>query len=251
MAWPNTRLLQEIYKVTDSFSWLHLTDFHYGLKGQGCLWPNLREPFLESLKSLHEKCGPWNAVLFTGDLVQAGKSEEFREMQANVLDPLWEKLGELGSGNAVLLAIPGNHDLDRPDPKGDNAAADRLLEKDGFEQIKEKFWDLSNQSYRRVISDAFASYGEWWKSAPHRVDNLYSGILPGDFSATIKRGARRIGIVGLNTTFLQLAGGDYKGRLVWDANQLHRVCHDNVDVWAKERFFRFKVRGLGFLTVLS
>jgi len=59
LTWPNTRLLQEIYKVTDSFSWLHLTDFHYGLKGQGCLWPNLREPFLESLKSLHEKCGPW------------------------------------------------------------------------------------------------------------------------------------------------------------------------------------------------
>jgi len=155
-------------------------------------------------------------------------------MQANVLDPLWEKLGKLGSGNAVLLAIPGNHDLDRPDPKGDNAAADRLLEKDGFEQIKEKFWDPAIQSYRRVISDAFAAYSEWWKSAPHRVDNLHHGILPGDFSATIERGARRIGIVGLNTTFLQLACGDYKGRLVWDANQLHRVCHDNVDVWAKE-----------------
>jgi hypothetical protein len=25
---------------TNSFSWLHLTDFHYGLKGQDCLWPS-------------------------------------------------------------------------------------------------------------------------------------------------------------------------------------------------------------------
>jgi hypothetical protein len=60
-----------------SFSWLHLTDLHYGLKGQDCLWPNLREPFLESLGPLHDRCGPWDAVLFTGDLVQSGKSEQF------------------------------------------------------------------------------------------------------------------------------------------------------------------------------
>jgi 3',5'-cyclic AMP phosphodiesterase CpdA len=55
--------------TTDSFSWLHLTDFHYGLKGQDCLWPTLRQPFLESLAALYERCGPWDAVLFTGDLV--------------------------------------------------------------------------------------------------------------------------------------------------------------------------------------
>ena len=72
------------------FSWLHLTDFHYGLKGQDYLWPTLREPFLESLAALHERCGPWDTVLFTGDLVQSGKSEQFREMQTEVLNPLWD-----------------------------------------------------------------------------------------------------------------------------------------------------------------
>lgn len=102
---------------TDSFSWLHLTDFHYGLKGQTFLWPNLREPFFRDLAKLHEKTGPWQAVLFTGDLVQSGKSSEFDEMQRNVLDRLWDKLRELGSGDAILLAVPGNHDLCRPDPK--------------------------------------------------------------------------------------------------------------------------------------
>ena len=53
--------------TTDSFSWLHLTDFHYGLKDQGCLWPTLRQPFLRDLAELYERCGPWDAVLFTGD----------------------------------------------------------------------------------------------------------------------------------------------------------------------------------------
>jgi tetratricopeptide (TPR) repeat protein len=219
---------------TSSFSWLHLTDFHYGLKGQDCLWPTLREPFLDSLAGLHELCGPWDAVLFTGDLVQSGETVQFEKMQAEVLDPLWEKLRELGSGDAVLLAVPGNHDLYRPNPKEDNAAIDVLLEKDGFQRIEAKFWDQPAGGYRRVINDAFAAYNQWWDKAPHRPDTVKAGALPGDFSATFQHGGRRIGIVGLNTTFLQLAGGNYEGRLVWDARQLHAVCEGGVDAWSKQ-----------------
>ncbi|HKH44879.1 MAG TPA: metallophosphoesterase [Thermoanaerobaculia bacterium] len=220
--------------ATNFFSWLHLTDFHYGLKGQDCLWPTLREPFLDSLAALHERCGPWDAVLFTGDLVQSGETAQFEKMQAEVLDPLWEKLRELGSGNAVLLAVPGNHDLYRPNPLDDNAAVDVLLEKDGFQRIEAKFWDQPASSYRRVITDAFAAYSQWWGKAPHRPGAVKTGALPGDFSVTLECGGRRIGIVGLNTTFLQLAGGDYEGRLVWDARQLHAVCDGGVDTWSKQ-----------------
>lgn len=181
---------------TDSFSWLHLTDFHYGLKQQGHLWPTLRQPFLDSLAALHSQCGPWNALLFTGDLVQAGKSDEFARMQAEVLEPLWQKLQELGSGDAVLLAVPGNHDLFRPNPFDDDPAAERLLEKGGFERIEEKFWDQPGGSYRRVIHNAFAAYNEWWKADPRRAYSIRDGILPGDFSTTLSCGSRRIGIVG-------------------------------------------------------
>lgn len=219
---------------TSSFSWLHLTDFHYGLKGQDCLWPTLREPFLESLGPLHERCGPWDAVLFTGDFVQSGETAQFEKMQAEVLDPLWEKLREFGSGDAVLLAVPGNHDLYRPNPLEDNAAIDALLDKDGFQRIETKFWEQPAGGYRRVINDAFAAYSQWWDKAPHRPDVIKAGALPGDFSATLECGGRRIGIVGLNTTFLQLAGGDYEGRLVWDARQLYAVCDGGVDTWSKQ-----------------
>ena len=70
----------------DSFSWLHLTDFHYGLDGQDCLWPNLREPFLKSLDELHECCGPWDAVLFTGE-----NGLPLRWWETNLLrDDIWE-----------------------------------------------------------------------------------------------------------------------------------------------------------------
>jgi tetratricopeptide (TPR) repeat protein len=220
---------------TNSFSWLHLTDFHYGLKGQDCLWPTLREPFLDSLASLHERCGPWDAVLFTGDFVQSGETAQFKKMQAEVLDPLWEKLRELQSGDAVLLAVPGNHDLyRRSDPQEDNPALDTLLEKDGFQRIKTKFWDQPAGGYRRVVNDAFAAYSKWWSKAPHRPGIVKAGVLPGDFSVSLQSGDRRIGIVGLNTTFLQLAGGDYEGRLTWDARQIHAVCGGGVDTWSKQ-----------------
>ncbi|WP_295888829.1 hypothetical protein [uncultured Thiohalocapsa sp.] len=59
----------------DGFAWLHLTDPHYGLSGQDCLWPNLRQPFLDDIAKLHGRCGPWDAVLFTGDLVQSGQAQ--------------------------------------------------------------------------------------------------------------------------------------------------------------------------------
>ena len=219
--------------LTNSFSWLHLTDLHYGLRRRGHLWPMLWEPFLDSLGELHERCGPWDAVFFTGDLVQSGESAQFNRMQADILEPLWERLEELGSGNAVLLAVPGNHDLYRPNPHEDNAAMDVLLEKEGFQRIQEKFWARPTGPYRRVINDAFAAYSQWWQNAPHRPD-VKTGILPGDFSVTIERSGRRIGIVGLNTTFLQLSGGDYQGRLVWDARQLHAVCENSVEVWSRQ-----------------
>lgn len=223
--------MTQVSTPTNSFSWLHLTDFHFGLKDQNFLWSNLRQPFLDDLARVHEQTGSWQAVLFTGDLVQQGKSAEFQKMQKEVLNRLWEKLAELGSGDAILLAVPGNHDLYRPNPKEDNAAIDALLDRDGFSRIASKFWDNPSGAYRRVINDAFAAYSEWWQNAPHRPSDITKGILPGDFACTFECGEQRIGIIGLNTAFLQLQGGDYQGKLVWDTRQLHAVCGGAVDDW--------------------
>jgi tetratricopeptide (TPR) repeat protein len=218
---------------TNSFSFLHLTDLHFGLSGQTSLWPNLRQAFLDDLENLHKHTGPWQAVLFTGDLVQQGKSAEFAAMQQEVLDRLWQKLAELGSSDAVLLAVPGNHDLYRPDPRQDNAAVDTLLEEDGFTRIAAKFWDKATSPYRIIVSEAFASYTEWWQATPRRAPGIQHGILPGDFACTLPCGDQQIGIVGLNTAFLQLGGGDYQSKLVWDARQLQAVCGGAVDDWVK------------------
>ena len=53
-----------------SLGWLHLSDLHQGMDGQSWLWPNVREQLYDDLRKLHRLCGPWDVVLFTGDLTQ-------------------------------------------------------------------------------------------------------------------------------------------------------------------------------------
>src|SRR5436853_1607974 len=89
------------------FNWLHLTDLHFGLKHQSPLWPNVREAFFDDLARVHEKSGPWHAVLFTGDLVQSGIADQFEQLEESVLSPLWEHLSALGSKDAILFTVPG------------------------------------------------------------------------------------------------------------------------------------------------
>jgi len=60
------------------------------------------------------------------------------------------------------------------------------------------------------------------------------GLLPGDFSATIDKDGARLGILGLNTAFLQLADGDYQGRLALHARQFHGACGDSGPDWARQ-----------------
>lgn len=219
--------------MRDSFNWLHLTDLHYGQPGQNPLWPNIREAFFKDLRRVHERCGPWDAVLFTGDLVFSGQRDEFERMQRDVLDRLWAELRELGSGGAVLLAVPGNHDLARP-PGKPAATLRQLIRDGGFEEISEEFWSDTSGEYARAVHGAFEHYTNWWTNTPDRARAMVNdGLLPGDFAATIETEGRSIGVVGLNTTFLQLTGDEYEGRLVWDTRQLHAVCHDVVDWTAR------------------
>jgi hypothetical protein len=212
------------------FSWLHLTDLHYGQPGQRQLMASVRQKFFDDLLKLHKLSGPWDAVLFTGDLVYSGK--EFSDMEDDFLIRLWKTLRELNSGDAVLLAVPGNHDLVRPKSSPPKPAVRVLLEEKGFQNIYSEFWSDPKCDYRKVCANCFSNYQTWWEKVPFRGETeIKYGMLPGDFTATLPISGHRIGIVGLNTTFLQLGDGDYKGRLAWDPQQLHEACGRDPEDW--------------------
>ena len=63
-------------------SWLHLTDLHRGLADEEHLWPGVENDFYEDIETLHRNCGPWDLVLFTGDLTQRGTAAEFASLNS-------------------------------------------------------------------------------------------------------------------------------------------------------------------------
>ncbi|MCP4702718.1 MAG: metallophosphoesterase [Gammaproteobacteria bacterium] len=212
------------------FSWLHLTDFHQGMDKQSWLWPGVKERFFDDLKRLHNKCGPWDLVLFTGDLTQQGRTGEFEKLE-RILTQLWEQFDKL-KFSPKLLAVPGNHDLVRPNAK--TPSVKLLSQWDNNPDIQQEFWGNERCPYRGVVNRACKNYLEWIKNHPFKPDNINHGILPGDFSATIKKDNASLGILGLNSAFLQLADNDYKGKLVVHPSQFHELCDGDGPAWAKE-----------------
>ncbi len=213
-----------------SFNWLHLTDLHRGMKEQRWLWPGMKEIFFADLQRLHDKCGPWDLVLFTGDLTQRGSAEEFQKLD-ELMKEIWDCFDKLGS-SPKLLAVPGNHDLVRPNEKD---PAVRLLQQWlDLPDIQEEFWEDADSPYRQVVTKAFENYMTWWDKQTFKPKDLKTGILPGDFSATIEKEGAKLGIVGLNTSFLQLIGGNYEGKLALHPRQFHQVCNGDGSAWTKQ-----------------
>ena len=216
------------------FRWLHLSDLHFGQAGQPILWPNVKHAFWKDLKDVLQKSGPVNAVLFSGDMVFSGSDPQFGKMEQEFLRPLMSNLNDWGSKDAVLLAVPGNHDMRRPE----NSAAFRILNSpQSFAEVRVQFWGDTTNEYRRLIDGVFAGYSGWWERHTHGWDGegkppgiqeFKKGMLSGDFSATLEVAHRgsphlRIGVVGLNSTFLQLGSGDYEGKLALDMQQAAAV----------------------------
>lgn len=212
-----------------SFTWLNLTDLHMGLEDQGWLWPRVRESFFDDLSKLIEHAGRIDAVLFTGDLTQAGLSKEF-ELFDRFLAELWPQLQR---DSAVFLAVPGNHDLRRPTP---NAAVDGLTRHWTTDpELSKQFWHDRNSDYRQVVNEAFSEYSRWWAANERRLGlPVIDGLLPGDFSTTIELDGMRVGVLGLNTAFLQLAGGPFEQKLSLHPQQFTAATGGDGPKWINQ-----------------
>ncbi|WP_224369058.1 protein kinase domain-containing protein [Hyalangium versicolor] len=224
---------------TASLGCLHLTDLHQGLKDQSWRWPSVRQLLYDDLEALHGKSGPWDLVFFTGDLTQRGSEEEFQALD-ETLTQLWAHFRRLGS-SPLLLVVPGNHDLVRPPP---SPALEELREWQGRPEVRERFWQEPAGSIRAIVDDAFRPFSEWvarWYQR-HPVPStmtLRPGLLPGDFSVILFRGELRLGVVGLNSAFLQLTGGDYKGLLDLGVHQFHGACAGDGVAWQRQNHLTF------------
>lgn len=218
------------------FRWLHFTDLHTGMDGFKNRWPSIRKALMDDLAKLHDKCGPWNAIFFTGDLVNQGTTDEFNYLDEVVLEEIMGELKKLGS-EPVLLAVPGNHDLFRP--QNNSPELQVLTRWDQHSEIQREFWTNKNSKYQESIQKAFENYNQWWKKwvSSHNAVHLNTGVIPGDFSCTLEVNGIRVGVLGINTATLQLTSENYKNKLAIDISQFNQVCNGDGPKWVDQHHF--------------
>ena len=229
----------------EKFSWVHLSDWHFGQREQW-MWPNFKSNFLEDLRRQSEQVGHVDLVIFSGDLTQSGSKADFQKLteELKILWKMWDDIGH----RPLLFCVPGNHDLVRP-PSND--ARMKILTKWISEpEAMQEFWGGKNEEtgednqYIKLVNDAFQNYIEWQaslNSAGIPTADIVNGLLPGDVSASLNVNNISIGLIGLNTSFLQLNGTDFNGRLALDLRQLNAVTADNPPEWCKKHDINFLV----------
>lgn len=219
--------------------WLHLTDFHQGVKGQSTFWPTIRSVFMKDLEEMQRRIGGlWDLVLFTGDLTQSGIAQQFQQLDT-ILNEILAKIEQISGSRPVMLPVPGNHDLVRPSRDTDVALAQVLYNSwHGDAAVRDKLWN-GKTAYLNLIKKAFSPYNAWL--AKWRKENPFpagwtcnTGKLPGDFSLTVVKDELRLGLVGLNSAFLQLQGGDCNGRIDIATEQFHAACPPDGPTWCDQ-----------------
>lgn len=217
------------------FRWVHFTDLHAGHSRLKDEWSNLKAALHKDLNNLITRRGPWDFILFSGDLVNTGKPSEF-SLVSEWLNDFFSEFARHDC-RRIFLTFPGNHDLIRPKKVKDSTLQGliRLWDNESA-GVRDSFFDDNNGPSRNLITKAFRPYETWRRSLKDYQPREFStGLLPGDFSTTIVKGEDQIGIVGLNSSFLQLTAGEYKARVAVDVRQFNHVCDGDGPKWVAER----------------
>lgn len=235
----NSSTISEI-SSDQGIRFLHLSDLHVGMANQGWLWPAFKQAFLDDIRNLFRKTGSWDVVIFSGDLAQKASAAEYQKL-VEILKDIWSVFTELGF-RPTLFPVPGNHDLTRP--PAINAAAKVLDQWLTSPEIQKAFWEQNGTEYHDLIVNSFKNYSDWLSNVEAQgipLPKLQAGIISGDISTVINVHNLRIGLIGLNSAWLQLSEGEYKGRLDVDTRQLLAVTNGDPDAWCASNNFNVLV----------
>lgn len=222
----------------NKFGWLHISDFHRGMEGTQDRWSQVYRKFLKDIESHCASTGPLDVVVFSGDLSQSGKEEEFSSVLA-MLSDLWRFFDGIGQ-NPSLFVVPGNHDLIRPS----SASPISMAVSHWSEALEQDMFDNAGSYYTSIVNQCFGNYEDFLEQVSRAgipLINEFRGVLSGDCSGVWSRGDLRIGFVGLNSAWSQIKGGNLKGKLHISARQIDKAVPIAVDTWVEENDFNFLV----------
>ncbi|MCP9625831.1 metallophosphoesterase [Rhodopseudomonas palustris] len=218
---------------TAHFTWLHISDLHVGMQNQNWLWPTVKDRFFADLQMMTESIGEIDLIIFSGDITQQGRSDEFASATA-LLRELQTRLKTRNTA-PPLFVIPGNHDVLRP--KKLNAELLILKRWWDFPEVHQSLFEDKDCPYREAALLLFENYRDWTSSLGSSVLSAMSkttGLFPGDQASVLEANDLRIGLIGLNSSWLQIDGDDYFGKLHVDTRQLLRLTNDNPTLWCKQ-----------------
>ncbi|MCH5510507.1 metallophosphoesterase family protein [Pseudomonas syringae] len=222
------------------FGWLHISDQHIGAKETSHLWPQVRDVFLNDIKTHVQKHGAIHLVVFSGDLVQKGDPAEYTQAKAEIRRIL-DALESVGSKPALFI-VPGNHDLSRVE---EGSALPLAIAQAGHRVEAYKKTFLSKSENQKQINNAFKNYTKFVNGL--RQDGIplleptYIGLMPGEASGTIEVNGLKVGLVGLNTAWAQVQGGEYKGKIEVFAEQFAKLTMNDPGEWAAKHDFSILV----------
>ncbi|MCK6508007.1 metallophosphoesterase [Myxococcota bacterium] len=197
--------------MSSACTWLHLSDLHAGAPGKGRDWPVVRDAFGRDLDRMRDRLGTPDVVLFTGDL--ANRGTEYDEVVA-LLTWLRGRLGPV-----PVVAVPGNHDLVRP--RGGRWSF--LYSED----------PAARADREAALQDGSLAplFQPWSAFAGHLRAPDQAGLLPGDASHSLDLGGFKLGLLGLNSAWRQVGGGDHRGHVEVAPAQVHALLPDGADAF--------------------
>lgn len=175
--------------------WLHLSDFHTGKDGYG--ENRLFQYILDDVKAKVSSGIAPNLVFITGDLVNKGKPEQYKEFTDKFFFPLIDALPPETREN--IFVIPGNHDVDR-EQNSAFVPYDVLLHTKDFLDPTE-----IGEFRRRIVFPRFQAFAE---SDATNVGNHWLHSPSGTFTKTLAFHETKIGILGINTAWLSYSDND-------------------------------------------
>lgn len=220
------------------FTLLLVTDLHWRCGKSETRWRDVQQPLLDCLKGCLGSDQHLDLVICAGDLAFSGKLDELKSGVDPLLKTFWEMFMDLGFQPPFLM-VPGNHDLQWPSDSNQKKLAKQMLRCSTDSKFRENIWSNHGSPEVALISQAANDWSVWqrdnlnWQFSHDKLvkDSLNHGLLPGDFSYRFRKRGCTLGIVGLNTTFLQLDSSDYEGKLALDSSQLHQCCPPDGRNW--------------------
>jgi calcineurin-like phosphoesterase family protein len=188
---------------TPLFSWLHISDLHFGHGSAGHRWDQrlVLEALQRDAAALTARAGlvP-NAVLVTGDVAFSGDPAQYQDA-VKWLNGLAKR-----EDGTLTLVVPGNHDVDRAADR--HRATKRLVWaiREGHEELDAALEDPEDRDRLAGRMKAYIDFAKQCNLADGTGDDLW-------WSRPVSGSPRLpVRIVGLNTALLAADGRD-KGRL--------------------------------------